>query len=186
MLPLYLFVIGVILGAACVFVLLMQKHKKVAQQKVEQDAQEQRIRQTILQLEQQAAKAKDSQEQLDAKIISHTELQEENTILKRDLQNFDVNMMISSNDAPTLENTLHRALHKLRVNKANPRKEFYNTNIEEIRRVVQENHGEVQYVADPEALEYYQSLAMSDEDSEFIEAVYDTVEDKSEPIPDSE
>ena len=95
-------------------------------------------------------------------------------------------MMISSDDAPTLENTLHRAFHKLRVNRANPRKEFYKTDIEEIHRIVQENHGEVQYVADPEALEYHQSLAMSDEDSEFIEAVYDAVEDESEFTPDSQ
>ena len=404
MLPLYLFVIGVVLGAVCVFVLLMQKHRKIAQQKDKQDAQEETIRQTILRLEQQTAQLKDSQEQLDAQIISYRELQEENTILKRDLQNidvslwklqldrdrqrstqesldarakelggrflkdnirwlgksltpnnysaskqrlqdviercrgigfdipkeeeagylaglkteyerivraafereeqariraqireeqrrereieeelkrldreraaiqaaldkalaetddkhsaqiedlrarlaeaeekakraisqaqitksghvyvisnigsfgkdvfkigmtrrldpqdrvrelgsasvpftFDVHMMISSDDAPTLENTLHRAFHKLRVNKANPRKEFYKTDIEAIHRIVQENHGEVQYVADPEALEYNQSLAMSDEDSEFIEAVYDAAEDESEPVPDSQ
>ena len=40
---------------------------------------------------------------------------------------------------------------------------------------VVENHGEVEYVADPEALEYRQSLGMSDEDQEFIERVYEKV-----------
>jgi hypothetical protein len=35
---------------------------------------------------------------------------------------FDVHMMISSDDAPALENAIHRKLHKLRLNKANPRK----------------------------------------------------------------
>jgi hypothetical protein len=99
---------------------------------------------------------------------------------------YDVHMMISCDDAPTLENNLHRAFHKLRMNKANPRKEFFRTDIEAIRQAVEEHHGEVRYVADPEALEYNQSLTMPDEDSEFIEAVYETVEDDTEPVPDDE
>jgi hypothetical protein len=33
---------------------------------------------------------------------------------------FDVHMMISTNDAPTLENAMHRKLHKCRINKTNP------------------------------------------------------------------
>ena len=404
MLSFVLFVIGIALGSFCVLGVLWQKHRRLKQQKEMQDGREKTIRQTSLRLEQQTAQLKESQEKLDAQTISYTELQEENTVLKRDLQNidvnlwklqldrdkqrqnqetldmrgkelgsrflkenikwlgksltpnnysaskqrlqdviercrgigfdipkeeeagyladlkteyerivraafereeqariraqireeqrrereieeelkrldreraaiqaaldkalaetddkhsaqiedlrarlaeaeekakraisqaqitksghvyvisnigsfgegvfkigmtrrldpqdrvrelgsasvpftFDVHMMISSDDAPTLENTLHRAFHKLRVNKANPRKEFYKTGIEAIHRIVQENHGEVQYVADPEALEYNQSLAMSDEDSEFIEAVYEEVEGESEPKPDSQ
>lgn len=98
---------------------------------------------------------------------------------------FDVHMMISCEDAPTLENALHRAFHKLSLNKTNPRKEFYRTDIEAIRQIVEKHHGEVQYVADPEALEYRQSLAMSDEDSAFIEAVYDAAEEESEPVSDN-
>ncbi len=86
---------------------------------------------------------------------------------------FDVHMMISSNDAPALENALHHTLHKQRLNKINPRKEFFRAEIEAIRQIVQEHHGEVQYVAEPEALEYHQSLTISDEDEEYIESVYD-------------
>ncbi len=86
---------------------------------------------------------------------------------------FDVHMMVSADDAPALENALHRTLHKLRLNKIKPRKEFFKTDIEAIRRIVEEHHGEVQYVATPEALEYRQSLTISDEDSEFIESVYE-------------
>ena len=86
---------------------------------------------------------------------------------------FDVHMMISCDDAPALENALHQAFHKTRLNKIKPRKEFYRTDIDAVRRIVEENHGEVQYVADPEALEYRQSLTMSDDDEEFIEAVYE-------------
>lgn len=91
---------------------------------------------------------------------------------------FDVHMMISCDDAPSLENALHRELHKNRLNKTNPRKEFFRSDFDVIRRVVNEHHGEVQYVADPEALEYRQSLSMSDEDAQFIEAVYDAAEDE--------
>jgi len=90
---------------------------------------------------------------------------------------FDVHMMISSNDAPALENALHRALHRGRLNKIKPRKEFFRADLEAIRKVVLERHGEVQYVADPEALQYRQSLTMSEEDSKYIEGVYDALED---------
>jgi hypothetical protein len=89
---------------------------------------------------------------------------------------FDVHMMISSDDAPALENVLHRAFHTLRLNKANPRKEFFRTTIDDIRGVVESHHGEVSYLADAEALEYRQSLEMSDEDLEYIEKVYERVE----------
>ena len=97
---------------------------------------------------------------------------------------FDVHMMISSNDAPGLENALHRKLHKLRVNKTNPRKEFFKTDIESVFTIVAEHHGEVEYVVDAEALQYRQSLSMSDEDEEFIESVYDEIEDDGQTVPD--
>lgn len=91
---------------------------------------------------------------------------------------FDVHMMIASNDAPSLENALHRALHKLRINKTNPRKEFFKVDIEKVVQIVKENHGEVRYIADAEALQFRQSLEMTDEDLEFIERVYDEFEDE--------
>jgi hypothetical protein len=95
---------------------------------------------------------------------------------------FDVHMMISCDNAPALENALHRALFRRRVNKANPRKEFFRVPIEEIRQIVKEHHGEVDYIADPEALEYRQSITMPDDDLEYIERVYDAAEE--EPIAD--
>ncbi len=99
---------------------------------------------------------------------------------------FDVHMMLSSDDAPSLENALHRALHKLRINKTNPRKEFFETDIEAIRQIAEDNHGAVQYVADPEALEYRQTLAISDEDQEFIESVYEALDEENETVLDDE
>ena len=92
---------------------------------------------------------------------------------------FDVHAMISCDDAPSLENALHRKLHKSRINKTNPRKEFFKTNIEAIFQVVNEHHGEVQYVVDAEALQYRQSISMTVEDEEFIEHVYDELDEEN-------
>ena len=89
---------------------------------------------------------------------------------------FDVHMMISTTNAPALEHALHTALRKRRVNKANPRKEFFRATIDEIREIVKQHHGEVSYQADPEALEFNQTLTMSDEDAALVEGVFDAVE----------
>jgi len=97
---------------------------------------------------------------------------------------FDVHMMISCENAPSLENALHRALVKQQVNKTNPRKEFFRADIETIVQLVKEHHGEVEYVADAEALQYHQSLEMSDEDMQFIDRVYDELEDENEVVDD--
>ena len=88
---------------------------------------------------------------------------------------FDVHMMISCDDAPTLENALHREFHKQRVNKVNFRKEYYRADFESIRRIVEANRGEVHYVAEPAALEYRESVSMPDEDYEFVEHTVQTV-----------
>ncbi|MBU0640772.1 MAG: GIY-YIG nuclease family protein [Planctomycetes bacterium] len=99
---------------------------------------------------------------------------------------FDVHMMVSSDDAPKLENSLHKALHGVRVNKVNPRKEFFKTDIETVRQLIEENHGEVDYVVDAEALEYRQSLEISDDDEEYIERVYGTLSDDDEISADDD
>jgi hypothetical protein len=80
-------------------------------------------------------------------------------------------MMIYSENAPELETASHRALHRPRLNRVNPRKEFFRTDIELIRKIVEEHHGVVEYVADAAALQYRQSVTMSDEDGAFIEQV---------------
>ncbi len=91
---------------------------------------------------------------------------------------YDVHMMIKCDDAPSLENALHRELHRQKINKVNPRKEFFKTDLESIRHIVEQHHdGEVLYTIDPEALEYRQSLTISDEDSEYIERVYDEADE---------
>ena len=85
---------------------------------------------------------------------------------------FDVHMMISCDDAPRLENTLHRALHARRINRVNLRKEFFRVSIDEIRQIVEKHHGEVAYQATPEALEYFESQNMMDEEFEFVSRQY--------------
>lgn len=82
---------------------------------------------------------------------------------------FDVHMMISCDDAPRLENILHRELHHCRVNKVNLRKEYFRIDLDTIREVVETHHGEVEYTADADALEYFESESMSTEDVDFLE-----------------
>jgi hypothetical protein len=84
---------------------------------------------------------------------------------------YDVHMMISCTDAPKLENALHKELHRLRLNKVNYRKEFFRVDFDAIVNIVTANHGTVDYVADPEALEYRNSQTMKDEDVEFVSQV---------------
>ena len=91
---------------------------------------------------------------------------------------YDIHMMISCDDAPSLENSLHKALHKHRVNKIKVRKEFFRTDISTIKTIVEDNHGDVSYVADAEAIEYYDSMNIPDEDQEFIEQTYYSLEDE--------
>lgn len=82
---------------------------------------------------------------------------------------FDVHAMISCDDAPALENALHKALHEHRVNKVNLRKEFFRIDLATIIALVKKHHGEVEYQADPEALEYLETLAI-ERDDETVES----------------
>lgn len=90
---------------------------------------------------------------------------------------FDVHMMISCEDAPSLENELHRKFDRLRVNKVNRRKEFFRVKLEDIVKATEELHGKVEYQVNTEALEYVQTLEMSDEDEAFIASVIGNPED---------
>ena len=46
---------------------------------------------------------------------------------------FDVHVLISTSDAPTLESSLHKHFGERRVNLENERKEFFNVTIEELK-----------------------------------------------------
>ncbi|MBR2349726.1 MAG: DUF4041 domain-containing protein [Clostridia bacterium] len=68
---------------------------------------------------------------------------------------YDVHALIFSDDAPGLETALHKAFEKQKVNKVNNRKEFFNVSLEEIKKVVSENHDKtVEYIDSPSAQQY--------------------------------
>ncbi|MBI9010958.1 MAG: DUF4041 domain-containing protein [Clostridiales bacterium] len=72
--------------------------------------------------------------------------------------NFDVHAMIFSDDAPTLENKLHKAFDKSKINKINTRREFFKVNLKDIERVIKENHDKtVEFSSIPLAEQYRES-----------------------------
>lgn len=72
---------------------------------------------------------------------------------------FDVHAMIFSDDAPRLENVLHQYFEQKRVNRVNTRKEFFRVDLEEIKKVVLENHNAtVKFIDIPDAAEYRETL----------------------------
>lgn len=74
---------------------------------------------------------------------------------------FDVHALIFSDDAPHLESVLHQHFDKERVNQVNPRKEFFRVDLEEIKKVVLENHNAtVKFVDIPDALEYRETIKL--------------------------
>jgi DNA repair exonuclease SbcCD ATPase subunit len=74
---------------------------------------------------------------------------------------FDVHAMVYSEDAPGLENLLHRSFDQRRVNLVNTKKEFFRVALDEIREVVTKHHaGEVKYTLVAEALEFRKSQGM--------------------------
>ncbi len=76
---------------------------------------------------------------------------------------FDVHAMIYSDDAPAMENTLHRAFHERRINLINEKKEFFQVDIEEIARTVRRMHGEIEITRVTEAEQYRKTVAMRQE-----------------------
>lgn len=72
---------------------------------------------------------------------------------------FDIHALIFSEDAPSLENAIHKSLEDKKVNMKNSRKEFFNVTIEEIEKIVKENFSKtVEFIYKPEAEQYNQSL----------------------------
>jgi hypothetical protein len=76
---------------------------------------------------------------------------------------FDVHAIIFSEDAPGLENRLHKLFDHRRINRVNARKEFFRVTIEEIADVVRQHHGEIEMTLAAEAVEYRKTLALIQE-----------------------
>lgn len=85
---------------------------------------------------------------------------------------FDVHAMIFSEDAPTLETTLHQHFRKHEVNKVNPRKEFFRVNLKDIEEVVKENHNAtVEFTLIAKAEQYRESVRIEQMGIETEEAI---------------
>jgi Meiotically Up-regulated Gene 113 (MUG113) protein len=73
---------------------------------------------------------------------------------------FDIHAVIFSEDAPTLEATLHREFDGRRVNLVNERKEFFGVSIQDIAQAVRKCHGEIQMTLAAEAKDYRKTVSM--------------------------
>ncbi|ELI6456103.1 DUF4041 domain-containing protein [Flavobacterium psychrophilum] len=73
---------------------------------------------------------------------------------------FDIHSMIFSDEAPTLENELHKAFSNKKVNMINGRREFFNVTIEEIEEKIKELGLDAEFIKLPEAMEYRETIAI--------------------------
>jgi predicted nucleic acid-binding Zn-ribbon protein len=73
---------------------------------------------------------------------------------------FDIHAMIYSDEAPTLENELHKAFTNKKVNMLNYRKEFFKVTLDEIENKVKEIGKDAEFSRLPEAMEYRETLAI--------------------------
>lgn len=85
---------------------------------------------------------------------------------------FDIHAMIYSEDAPTLENELHKAFANKKVNMLNYRKEFFKVTLDDIEQKTKEIGLETEFIRLPEAMEYRETLAI-------LEKLNSTVEHKT-------
>lgn len=77
--------------------------------------------------------------------------------------NFDVHAMIFSDDAPALENALHKAFEHKKLNMVNQRREFFNVTLDEIKEVVKKNFDQtVEFIDEADAEQYRVSLKMKE------------------------
>ena len=76
---------------------------------------------------------------------------------------FDVHALIFSDNAPDLEAKIQNHFHKSRLNKINPRREFFRANIEEIEEVIKNNFEKtLDFIKEVPAEEYRESMKISE------------------------
>lgn len=74
--------------------------------------------------------------------------------------NFDVHAMIYSDDAPTLENELHRTFANQRINLINLRREFFRVSLEQIEERTTEIWPDASFTRTAEAREFHETQAI--------------------------
>jgi len=85
---------------------------------------------------------------------------------------FDVHAMISSEDAPTLEKSLHAKFKSNQVNKVNSRKEFFKINLKDIRKEIDLLDIKAKWTLKAEAREFRESLAIENQKNLTEEIIY--------------
>ena len=76
---------------------------------------------------------------------------------------FDTHLMVFSDNARELEHKLHKRFSAVRVNKVNPRKEYFYATPEAVLEVLKEmDVAVVEFTKEAEAVEYREGLVDSD------------------------
>jgi hypothetical protein len=75
---------------------------------------------------------------------------------------FDVHAMLYSEDAPALENALHKKFVLSQVNKVNPRKEFFRLNLIDIRNELDSHGIEARWTMAAQAQSYRETLRIEE------------------------
>ena len=80
---------------------------------------------------------------------------------------FDVHTFIYSEDAPALEADLHRRFDAKKVNSINYRKEYFHVTLDEIKAALKEKGVDAQFVDEPDAFQYRESLVKEQQQNSF-------------------
>lgn len=75
---------------------------------------------------------------------------------------FDVHALIYSENAPLLERQLHKKFLKLQLNTVNPRKEFFNVSLNDVKSAYNELGITAKWTMTAEAKQYRESLAIAE------------------------
>lgn len=92
---------------------------------------------------------------------------------------FDVHAMIHSENAPTLEKSLHKLFSEQQMNKVNPRKEFFTLGIADIKKAIEDMGINAHWTLVAEAREYHESKALKHPVA-FIENAFENIEEANE------
>ncbi|MGS0683515.1 DUF4041 domain-containing protein [Shewanella sp. 125m-7] len=84
---------------------------------------------------------------------------------------FDVHAMMYSKDAPKLESELHKQFNDCRVNKVNPRKEFFNVTLTELKNLVTKLGIETHWTMKAEAIQYKESIIIEKEQQADLQTI---------------
>ncbi len=96
---------------------------------------------------------------------------------------FDLHAMIFSENAPALENLLHKEFDDRRINKVNNRKEYFNVTLDEIEQVIIEKYEkEVEFIKMSEARQFRETKSII---RQLEQAKKELTEKEIEKYPDS-